>query len=206
LKNEGKMMKLNSLKLSLALFCSAFILVGCESNVKEDDAVVVDAPISQDENANENAGANVGEAVETETSGAPEDAQITAQELAAERARQVAIEEQAALREMRTFYFEFDQSTIKSDSRPALAAHAAFLSANPATKVVIQGHCDERGTKGYNIALGEHRANSIAKLLIINGVSKSQIEVVSYGEERPANSAHNEAAWTQNRRAFIEYQ
>ena len=80
-----------------------------------------------------------------------------------------------------------------------------FLSSNPASKVLLEGHCDERGTKEYNIALGEKRAKAISSFLVVNGVSKSQIEVLSYGEERPANSAHNDAAWSQNRRVYIEY-
>ena len=131
--------------------------------------------------------------------------ELAAQELAAQQAQEAAMKEQAALREIRTFYFDFDEASIKTDSRPALAAHAAFLSANPSVKIVLEGHTDERGTKGYNMALGERRANSVQKFLVVNGVSKAQIEVVSFGEERPAIAEHTEAAWSQNRRAYIEY-
>lgn len=199
-------MKLNSIKMFLALTFSAFILSGCESLSTEDE-FTEDEVVSSQEESVDAATEQANDAVnEGETSAAPAEAQLTAEEMAAEQAREAAMKEQAALREMRTFYFEFDQSTVKSESQPALAAHAAYLAANPSSKVLIEGHCDERGTKGYNIALGERRGNSIAKFLIVNGVSKSQIEVVSYGEERPANNAHTEAAWAQNRRAFIEYQ
>lgn len=195
---EGNNMKLNTLKILSALFLSAFILSGCESmSTTEEDAFTNAEMDSAAEN-------------EAQTSAAPDEAEIAArelaaQELAAQQAQEAAMKEQAAMREIRTFYFDFDQDTIKTESRAALAAHAAFLSANPSVKIVLEGHTDERGTKGYNMALGERRANSVQKFLIVNGVSKSQIEVVSYGEENPANSAHNESAWAQNRRAYIEY-
>lgn len=192
-------MKQNSTKLFLALIFSISMLTGCESLSTDDEFTEGEVPASQDDAQAED-GSN------GTVSGAPDTDQISVEEQAAQKAKEAAMAEQAALREMRTFYFEFDQSTVKSEARPALAAHAAYLAANPSSKVVVEGHCDERGTKGYNIALGERRGNSIAKFLIVNGVSKSQIEVVSYGEERPANSAHTEAAWSQNRRAYIEYQ
>lgn len=187
-----------------ALFLSAFILSGCESmDTTEEDAFT---------SSEMDAGATESESSEndTNTSAAPDEAEIqarelAAQELAAQQAQEAAMKEQAALREIRTFYFDFDEASIKTDSRPALAAHAAFLSANPSVKIVLEGHTDERGTKGYNMALGERRANSVQKFLVVNGVSKAQIEVVSFGEERPANADHNEAAWSQNRRAYIEY-
>lgn len=196
---EGNIMKLNTIKMLSALFLSAFILSGCESmSTTEEDAFT-------------NAGMDSA-AAETEatTSAAPDEAELAArelaaQELAAQQAQEAAMKEQATLREIRTFYFDFDQATIKTESRPALAAHAAFLASNPSVKVVLEGHTDERGTKGYNMALGERRANSVQQFLIVNGVSKAQVEVLSYGEERPANSAHNESAWAQNRRAYIEY-
>jgi peptidoglycan-associated lipoprotein len=202
-------MKLNSMKPSLALIFSMFVLVGCQSTDTEDtftaDEVPAEANGSEQgaDSSSQGEGSTAGSGT---VSGAPGTDQISVEEQARQEAQKAAMAEQAALREMKTFYFEFDQSTIKSESRPALAAHAAYLSANPSAKVVIEGHCDERGTKGYNIALGERRGNSIAKFLVVNGVAKSQIEVVSYGEERPANSGHTEAAWAQNRRAFIEYQ
>ena len=203
---EGNNMKLNTIKMLSALFLSAFILSGCESmSTAEDDAFTnaeMDSAATEAEN-------------DANTSAAPDEAEIAArelaaqelaaQELAAQQAQEAAMKEQAAMREIRTFYFDFDQDSIKTESRAALAAHAAFLSANPSVKIVLEGHTDERGTKGYNMALGERRANSVQKFLIVNGVSKAQIEVVSYGEENPANSAHNESAWAQNRRAYIEY-
>jgi peptidoglycan-associated lipoprotein len=204
-------MKLNSIKPFLALILSMFVLAGCQSTDTEDpftaDQVPADSQQGSDAgDADQGSENDADNASSGTTSGAPGSDSISVEERAFQQAQEEKMKAQAALREMRTFYFEFDQSTIKSESRPALAAHAAYLAANPSAKVVVEGHCDERGTKGYNIALGERRGNSIAKFLVVNGVSKSQIEVVSYGEERPVNSAHTEAAWAQNRRAQIVYQ
>ncbi len=188
----------NSLKQALALLFSIALLTGCESmSSSDEDAMTAD----QDAAAEQQAAAD-----ESETYSAPEEPEVSAEELAAQKAKEAAMKEQAALREVRTIYFDFDQSTVKSEARAPLAAHAAFLSANPSTKVVLEGHCDERGTKEYNIALGERRAKAVARFLKINGVSDAQIEAVSYGEERPADAGHNETAWAKNRRVYIEYQ
>ena len=104
----------------------------------------------------------------------------------------------------KTVYFEFDSSNIRAEDYPVLDAHASRL-ASSGKRVVIEGHCDERGTREYNLALGERRANTVRRYLMSRGVSSSQIEVVSYGEERPANYGHNESAWSRNRRAFLDY-
>ncbi|TNC79410.1 MAG: peptidoglycan-associated lipoprotein Pal [Oleiphilus sp.] len=186
-------MKLNSFKNGLTLLFAALLLAGCESmsTVDENEAEVADEVVEQSSG---------------ETEAAPAEEQISAEELAAQQAREAAEREQAALRETRTFYFDFDESSIKPESRAPLAAHATFLASNPSVKVVLEGHCDERGTKGYNIALGESRAKSVASFLKVNGVSEAQMEIISYGEERPAELGQNEAAWSKNRRVYISYQ
>ncbi|MGD8555946.1 MAG: peptidoglycan-associated lipoprotein Pal [Chromatiales bacterium] len=104
----------------------------------------------------------------------------------------------------KTVYFEFDSSNIRSEDLPVLDAHASRL-AGSGNRVRIEGHCDERGTREYNLALGERRANTVRRYLMSRGVASSQIEVVSYGEERPADPGHNETAWARNRRAFLDY-
>ena len=105
----------------------------------------------------------------------------------------------------RTIYFEFDSDTIRSEFEPVLTAHARFLRANPSATVILQGHTDERGTREYNLALGERRAGSVERYLNVQGVSPSQVEVVSYGEERPAARGANEQAYAQNRRVVFAY-
>lgn len=116
-----------------------------------------------------------------------------------------ALEAQAALRKQSVFYFDFDQSTIKQDGKAALMAHAAYLAANGSVNVVLEGHADERGTVEYNLALGERRAMAVRRFLMANGASADQLDVVSYGEERPEATGHNEASWAENRRVEIDY-
>jgi peptidoglycan-associated lipoprotein len=105
----------------------------------------------------------------------------------------------------RTFYFDFDLAVVSPADFAALQVHAEILRANPDRKLVVAGHCDQRGTREYNLALGESRAKAISSILQANGVSLRQIEDISYGEEELANPANNARAWAQNRRAVISY-
>jgi len=104
-----------------------------------------------------------------------------------------------------TVYFGFDKSDIGADARSLVTAHSSFLSANPAKQVRLEGHCDERGSREYNVGLGERRAQSVRRLMLFQGVADNQMEPSSYGEERPAARGHNEAAWERNRRVEIVY-
>ncbi|SDW58960.1 peptidoglycan-associated lipoprotein Pal [Marinobacter mobilis] len=139
--------------------------------------------------------------------GGAEDAGISAGGLTdAERDRARAAAEQAAeeaKRAITTFYFDFDTSEIKPAARDVLIAHAAFLAANPGQQVRLEGHADERGTKEYNLALGERRANAVQRFLIVNGANRGQIETVSYGEEKPAVMGTDDSSWAQNRRVEL---
>lgn len=105
----------------------------------------------------------------------------------------------------RVVYFDFDSSVVHDDAMSMLRAHAEYLSNNNGTVITVEGHCDERGTREYNIALGERRADAVRRILMANGVAASQIKIISYGEERPAALGHNEDAWAQNRRAELVY-
>ena len=129
-----------------------------------------------------------------------------AQELEAEAsARAAAAEERMALNALSTtvFYFDFDVSEFRQADRDVMTYHAKDLAANPSKRIRLEGHADERGTREYNLALGERRANGMLNFLIVNGAARSQIEVVSYGEERPAERGQNDAAYQQNRRVEI---
>jgi len=120
----------------------------------------------------------------------------------------MAAEERAkmeALRDITTFYFDFDTAEIKPEARDVLVAHAQYLANNPRQNVRLEGHADERGTKEYNLALGERRANAVQRFLIVNGASRGQIETVSYGEEKPAVMGSSESAWAQNRRVELVF-
>ncbi|RLU01673.1 MAG: peptidoglycan-associated lipoprotein Pal [Ketobacter sp.] len=105
----------------------------------------------------------------------------------------------------RVVYFDFDKANIRSDAIAILKAHALYLSQNPAARVRIEGHADERGTREYNMALGERRAKAAASFLAANGASASQLEIISYGEERPVALGHEESSWSQNRRSELNY-
>ncbi|WP_031435044.1 peptidoglycan-associated lipoprotein Pal [Methylomarinum vadi] len=105
-----------------------------------------------------------------------------------------------------TIYFMYDSSQVQQDFIPVIAAHAQYLLAHPAQRLVLQGHADERGSREYNIALGEQRAKSVARMMKVQGVAEGQLEVVSYGEEKPAAEGHDEASWQLNRRVELIYQ
>lgn len=102
---------------------------------------------------------------------------------------------------LKTVYFDYDQSAIRDDQRAILEANAAWLKANPSRVVEISGHCDERGSTEYNLALGDRRARSVLDYLSVLGVSTSRLQVVSYGEERPELPGSGDEAWRRNRRA-----
>ena len=144
-----------------------------------------------------------------------------AKKAAAEAARQAEMERQKRLEEERLkaeglkgealkaamqfestmIYFDFDKSNLRPDAQATLRKQADFLQANPKAKVIIEGHCDERGTTEYNLALGDRRANSAKAFLVNLGVSESRLTTISYGEERPLDSGGTEMAWAKNRRA-----
>lgn len=105
----------------------------------------------------------------------------------------------------RVIYFDFDSAEIRPDSRPVVEANARYLLDNNAATVVLEGHTDERGTREYNIGLGERRGDAVRQLLSAYGVAPQRIRVVSYGEERPAVAGHEETAYAQNRRVEIVY-
>lgn len=112
------------------------------------------------------------------------------------------VEQQVTLENV--VYFDFDQSTLTPQSRALLLAHADRLK-GASVSVRLEGHADERGSREYNMALGERRANAVRDFLVVQGVSASSLEVISYGEERPAVSGSGESSWSQNRRVEVKY-
>jgi len=104
-----------------------------------------------------------------------------------------------------TIYFAFDSSAVDEQARAVIEAHAAHLSKNPRIKIGLEGHCDERGTREYNLALAERRAQAVEKLMKALGVPGAQLETVSYGEEKPVDPGHDESAWRKNRRVKFDY-
>ena len=105
----------------------------------------------------------------------------------------------------RSVYFDFDSNAVKDEYRGVVTAHAKYMTEKKDSKIRIEGNCDERGSREYNLALGQRRAEAMKKVMTVLGVQESRIETVSYGEEKPAAAGHDEAAWAQNRRGDIRY-
>ena len=164
------------------------LLFGCSSEqVKESDPAEVEDLSTSSTGATSESGAQAYGADDSSTSGFSE------------------LDDPQSPLSVRIIYFEYDSSEIKAEYRATLEAHAAYLVQNPTTTVTLEGHADERGSREYNLALGERRAKSIKQHMALLGVSTSQVRLVSYGEERPAIDGHDEASWQQNRRVEILY-
>ncbi len=182
-------MRLNKVVKSIAIALPLMTLAACSSNdASEEEAQIAANKAAMQAKAEQEAAA----------------AQAAA---AAEVARleQIKQQEQDALQTSNTIYFDFDTSKLDSSVAELLDLHAKFLLANSNARVVIEGHADERGTPEYNIALGERRAQAVQKYLENSGVLPSQMETVSYGEEKPAITTRSESAFAKNRRAVLVY-
>lgn len=116
-----------------------------------------------------------------------------------------ALDDASSILAKRSAFFDFDKSAVKAEDKPAVQAHGQYLATHADRKVVVEGNADERGSSEYNLALGHRRAESVKKMLIVSGAKASQISTASFGEEKPRAAGHNEAAWSQNRRADIVY-
>lgn len=173
---------MTKIRLSLVCALAALALAGCgnRSNTLPSDA---DADL---------VGADGG----ATTSGEGSERGIGVSELDAER--------QGLLDDL-VVYFEYDRSEIRSEFNAMLAAHGQYLSTNPNAQVRLEGHADERGSREYNIGLGERRAQAVRRVLLLQGATASQVSTVSYGEERPAMFGSNEEAWSMNRRVELVY-
>ncbi len=147
---------------------------------------------------------------------AVEERSTATEEEAAEAARARAMEEAVEFRghpldnpdsplAKRVVYFDYDRAEVTDESRITVEAHAGYLTSHPGASITVEGHADERGSREYNMGLGERRANAVRRLMALLGASGDQIRSVSYGEERPAVEGHTESAWQYNRRAEIIY-
>ena len=105
----------------------------------------------------------------------------------------------------RSVYFELDSNIVKEEFKPLVAAHARYLQQNRGQKMTVQGNADERGSREYNLALGQRRADAVKQMMQLLGAQSEQIETVSFGEEKPKSTGHDEASWSENRRADLAY-
>ena len=166
---------------ALIVFLCALALVGCASQTRTEGG----APV-------EERGGGAG------TSGLPETSGPQGGALPGTAAK-------ADLLAKRSVFFAFDSSTLDDENRAIVEAHAQHMAANPGLKVRLEGNTDERGTREYNLALGERRAQAVERLMRVLGVSGDRVTTVSYGEEKPKASDHNESAWRENRRVDLVY-
>lgn len=171
---------IQTIKMGL-MAVSLFALVACSSNSETDESGM-----------DTEATSTPARTTPARTTPAPTSNQLTQEEIRAQNALRQTV-----------FYFDFDIAEFKPADRQTLTFHARDLAANSGKRIRLEGHADERGTREYNLALGERRANGILNYLIVNGASRSQIEVVSYGEERPAQAGQTENAYSRNRRVEI---
>jgi len=162
------------------------------------------AACSNTDTVNQDAAAAAAEAAAAEAAAAEQASQeAQAREAAAEVAAQQQRIQDAAMAAGTVFYFAFDSSTLTDDTRVAVDAHIAALLTNEAS-VRLEGHTDERGTREYNLALGERRANAVRDYMVANGVPSYRIESISYGEENPTAFGSGEANWQENRRVELK--
>lgn len=175
------MQSVQTIKMGLMAF-SLFALVACSSNSETDEGDM----------ESETASTTPARTTPARTNPSSTSGQLTQEEIRAQNALRQTV-----------FYFDFDIADFKPADRETLSFHARNLAANSNMRIRLEGHADERGTREYNLALGERRANSILNYLIVNGASRSQIEVVSYGEERPAQAGQSENAYSRNRRVEV---
>lgn len=190
-------MQLNKVLQALIFGASVLVFAGCSSTSDESSTSSSESSSAQTSGASEE---SAGSGVQTGSADrilSPEEEQI--------REREERQQRYADLRRDHVLYFDFDNAGIRDEFAELLAAHADYLMRNPAVTVVIEGHTDERGTPEYNIALGERRAKSVVEYLESLGVSRQQMTMVSYGEEKPVVRQSNESAWSQNRRAVLVY-
>ncbi|HCI13720.1 MAG: peptidoglycan-associated lipoprotein [Gallionellales bacterium GWA2_60_142] len=145
-----------------------------------------------------------------ETTAAPTDssAKASASKTGAASATQVAgdpLNDPASILAKRSVYYPFDVDAVQDADKPVVQAHGKYLASNPNRKVRLEGNCDERGSNEYNLGLGQRRADGVKKMLELGGAKSAQLDSVSYGEEKPVASGHEEASWSQNRRTDIKY-
>jgi len=172
----------NVFKLSMTVLLS-LTLAACASSDTEEMA---------DDDMSDGSMSSTSSSGSATTSGADNDGLTPAQRMERDNALAMSV-----------FYFEFDRSDLSAEARAALVHHANRLKANPSLRYRLEGHADERGTREYNLALGERRAQAVERYLQVQGVSSNQLETISYGEENPVDRGATDAAYQRNRRVEI---
>jgi len=189
-----------SLRTTFSLSALAFVavLAGCSS------PVVLDEPKAATSAPVVTAQPGTGGSTTPARPNATPQSQVPTVDLAKQQAEREAAARAAAANLPRVVYFEYDSFLLRADDKPVLEGHAKVLAALPNLRMSLEGHADERGGREYNLALGQKRAETVARALELLGVKPGQVEAVSFGEERPADNGSNEAAWAKNRRVELK--
>ena len=193
-------MDLRPFRIAL-IFVSAAALAACEGTVGTVDDPVTTTPPATTASGASTSGAGSGTVSGTQTGAGAEDATTTT----AIADPRHPLDDPSTPLGTHTIYFEFDSSDVPESAQPVIEAHARYLSEHAGASVTLEGHADERGSREYNIALGEKRALSVRRLMSLLGATGPQIRTISYGEERPAQAGFDESAWRLNRRVEIVY-
>ncbi len=186
------MQKFNITRLLVMLFVLTLFAAGCAKKPVADDAAVTEQPTEV--------------AVIEQQPAAVVEQQVDEAAAARRAAKAAASAAKRAANNLVRVYFDFDQYTLTASAKDQLMSNAMLLKSAPAVKIQIEGHCDERGSDEYNLALGEKRALATKNYLVSLGISANRMSVISYGEEVPLDSANTEAAWAKNRRAEFKAQ
>lgn len=173
---------MKQLKVVLALMVGLLMMTGCPSTPEKPDGGAA-------------GGAGRGPGAQLEGQGAELGGGVSA----------YSLDDPRSPLSKRVIYFDYDSSTIKEEDRRIIEVHAQYLADHPEVQMVMEGHTDERGSREYNIALGESRTQAVKKIMLLFGVADAQIQTVSFGEERPVAPGHDESAWSLNRRVELVY-
>lgn len=185
--------------LTAAALTSALVLASCGGNVQDDDS-----------SANETVATTTDDTTEETTDlvldTGEDEVVLDIIQVEPDEMIEVAVDdEMSEFADMTLVHFDFDKASIRAEFRDMLNWHAAYLVANPTMNIVLEGHADERGTREYNLGLGENRSKQVASYLQVKGVSAAQIDVVSYGEEKPLALGKSESEYSENRRVELVY-
>jgi peptidoglycan-associated lipoprotein len=173
-------------RVSFAVLVVAAALYGCATTESQDSSTSAGTPSS-------------GKPSASTSTGSPSGSQVGSRSASPSGTGAASGMQQPDMK--RSVYYEFDKYDVKPEYRTLVESHARWLKANPQAKLVIEGNADERGSREYNVALGQRRAESVTKMLMLLGAKPDQIEAVSWGEEKPRTGGHDEASWAENRRA-----
>ena len=173
-------------RVSFAVLAVAAALYGCATTESQDSSTSAGTP-------------SAGKPSASTSTGSPSGGQVGSRSAATSGPGAASGMQRPDMK--RSVYYEFDKYDLKPEYRTLVESHARWLKANPQAKLVIEGNADERGSREYNVALGQRRAESVTKMLMLLGAKADQIEAVSWGEEKPRSGGHDESSWSENRRA-----